>query len=153
MSNVADSDVLLGSVPFFLSFLSANGSTARPFGTTLQAVNLSGLHRVTRVPFFSSDIVSASIPSSLAPFASLRSVARPSCFRKPIATGIPYLVAIYPFSSSHGCWLRHRVVYLAMRHFASLLRGVGESITSFSFVSNSRIFDPLSNSGCFVDIL
>ena len=64
----------------FLSCLSANGPTARPFGATLQAVNLSGLHSLTRVPFSSSDIVSASIPSSLAPFASLRSVAAPFVF-------------------------------------------------------------------------
>ena len=77
MSNVADSDVLLGSVSLFLCYLPANAPTARPFGTTFQAVNSSGLHSVTRVPFFSSDLVSASIPSSLAPFASLRSVAAP----------------------------------------------------------------------------
>ena len=80
MSNVADPDVLLGSIPCFLSYLSGNGPTASPFGTTLQAVNLSGLNSVTRVPFFSSDIVSASTPSSLAPFASLRSVAAPFVF-------------------------------------------------------------------------
>ena len=80
MSNVADSDVLLGSVSSFLSHLPANGPTARPFGTTLQVVNSSGLHSVTRVFFFSSDLVSASIPSSLAPFASLHSVATPFVF-------------------------------------------------------------------------
>ena len=80
MSKVSDSDVLLGRVPYFLPCLSANGPTARTFGTTIQAVNLSGLHSVTRVPFFSSGIVSASIPSSLAPFAYLRSVAAPSVF-------------------------------------------------------------------------
>ena len=80
MSNVADSDVLSGSVSWFLYYLPANGPTARPFGTTLQAVNLSGVHSVTRVPFFSSDLVSASLPSSLAPFASLRSVAAPFVF-------------------------------------------------------------------------
>ena len=68
MSNVADFDVLLGSVPCFLSCLSANDPTARPFGTMLQALDFSGLHSVTRVPFFSPDIGSASIPSSLAPF-------------------------------------------------------------------------------------
>ena len=67
MSDVADSDVRLGSVPRFLSCLPANGPTTRLFGTTLQAVNSSDLHSVTRVPFFSSDLVSASIPSSLAP--------------------------------------------------------------------------------------
>ena len=80
MSNAADSDVLLGSVSWFLYYLPAKGPTARPFGTKLQAVNFSGLHSVTRVPFFSSDLVPASIPSSLAPFASLRSVATPFVF-------------------------------------------------------------------------
>ena len=80
MSNVADSDALLGNVSLFLFYLPANGLTARPFGTTLQAVNSSGLHSVTRVPFFYSDLVSASISSSLAPFASLRSVAAPFVF-------------------------------------------------------------------------
>ena len=58
ISNVADSDVLLGSVSSFLPYRPANGPTTRPFGTTLQAVNSSGLHSVTRVPFFSSDLVS-----------------------------------------------------------------------------------------------
>ena len=74
MSNVPDSDVLLGSASRFLSFLPANRPSARPFGTALQAVNLSGLHSVTRVPFFSSDFVSASIPSSLDPFATQATV-------------------------------------------------------------------------------
>ena len=43
MSSVADSDVLLCSVFLFLSYLPANGPTTRPFGTTLRAVNSSGL--------------------------------------------------------------------------------------------------------------
>ena len=55
----------LRSVPCFLSCLSRNGPTARPFGTTLLAVNLSGLHSVPRVPFFPSDIVSVSIPNDV----------------------------------------------------------------------------------------
>ena len=70
MPSVADSDDLLGSLPCSLPCLSANGLTARPYGNTIQALYFTALHSVTHVPFFSSDIVSASIPSSLAPFAS-----------------------------------------------------------------------------------
>ena len=84
MSNVVDSDNILGSVPRFLSCLSANSPTARPYGPALQALNLSGLHSVTRVPFFPSDIVSTCFHSH--PCAQWP---RPSCFRSPIATGIP----------------------------------------------------------------
>ena len=54
-------DIRIGSVPYFLCCLSANGPTARPFGPALRALILSGLHSVTRVPFSPSDIVSASI--------------------------------------------------------------------------------------------
>ena len=82
MPNVADPDVIPGSFSCFLSCLSANGPTARPFGTTLQALDLSGLHSVTRVS-------SASTPSSCLPFHPSDQWPRPSCFRRPIATGIP----------------------------------------------------------------
>ena len=71
MFNVADSDVLSGSVPCFFSCLSANTPTARPFSLALQALNLPGLHNVTRIYFFLSDIVSASV----LPLVSLRTLA------------------------------------------------------------------------------
>ena len=80
MSNVADSDVPLFRQCSLLPCLSANGPTARIVGIMLQAVNLPDLHNVTRVPFFSSGFVSASIPSSLAPFASYRSGVASSVF-------------------------------------------------------------------------
>ena len=60
---------------FSITFRQKDRPPARPFGTTLQAVNSSGLHSVTRIPFFSSDLVSTSIPYFLSPFAFLRSVA------------------------------------------------------------------------------
>ena len=77
MSNVADPDIFLGSVPGFLSCLSANGATARPFGPALPALFLLGLHSVTRVPFFTSEIVSTSelYTFLLSPFPSLHSAA------------------------------------------------------------------------------
>ena len=40
----------------------ANGPIDRSFGSALQALTLSGLHSVTRVPLVPSDFVSASIP-------------------------------------------------------------------------------------------
>ena len=57
---------------------------------------------------------------------------RSSCFRRPIATGI-HTVGTYPFSSSHGCELRHRVVYLAMRYFSLIITRCG-GICSLGFV-------------------
>ena len=89
MSNIADSDVLLGSVPCFLSRLPANGPTARPLGTTLQVLDLSSLHSITRVPFLYFHVVSASIPSSSRSSHPSAQRSRLSCFRRPIATGIP----------------------------------------------------------------
>ena len=78
VSNVADSDRL----SWFLSYPPAVIPTVCLFGTTRQAVNSSSLHSVKRVPFFSSDLVSASIPFFFAPFASSRSVAAPFVFSK-----------------------------------------------------------------------
>ena len=147
MPNVADIDVLLGSVPCFLSCLSANGPTARPFGTMLQALDFSGLHSVKHVflSFLLTLVPRLYLPLWLPSHPSAQRL-RPSCFRWPIATR-------YPFSSCHGCELHHRVVYLAMRHFSLIIMRCG-GIYSLIFVFlNSRIFDPLSNSGCFVDIL
>ena len=86
--NVADHDIILGSVPCFLSCLPAHGPTARPFGTTLQALDLSDLHSVTRVPFFPSDVASTSISPSCLPLHPCTQRPRPSCFPRPIATGI-----------------------------------------------------------------
>ena len=124
MSNVADSDVLLGSVSWFPYYLPANGPTDRPFGTTPQAVNSSGLHSVKIVPFFSSDLVSASIPPTWATCASLRTVTAPFVFSK--ADCYWYTVGTYPFSSSHGCELHHRVAYLAMKYSSLITTRYGE---------------------------
>ena len=53
----------------------------------------------------------------------------------------------YPFSSSYD-YISCNEAFKPHNHE---LRG--EFIASLSFVSNSRIFDPLSNSGYFVGIL
>ena len=143
MSNVVDSGVLLGSVPCFLPCLSAKTPTARPFGPALQALNFPGLHSVTRVPFFPSVIVSASISYCWLPSHPCAQWPRPSYFRRPIDHRyVPDPRALTVVSSMIGV-------------LAPSSRGVGESIASLSFVSNSRTFDPVSNVFCMflLDIL
>ena len=103
MSNVADPDILLGSVPRFLCCLSANGPTDRPVGTALQILNFLGLHGVTRPPFFPSDAISASIPFSRFPSHPCAQWPRPSCFRWSIATRV-YPVGTFPFVELSRCW-------------------------------------------------
>ena len=89
MSNVADSDVHFGSVPYFLPCLSVNDPTARPFGTTIQAVYLSGLHSVTRVPFFVLTLFPRLYLLLWLPSHLCAQWPRPLCFRRPVATSIP----------------------------------------------------------------
>ena len=93
VSNVADPDALLGSFPCILSRLPANGPTARPFDTTLQALHISGLPRVTRVPF-----------SLLTLFPRLclpRGLPSHPSAKRPRSSCYWYTVGTYPFPSSH----------------------------------------------------
>ena len=87
-SNFADPGVLLGSVPCLLSCPSANDPTSRPFGPASQALNMSGLHSVSRVPFFPPDVDSAFIYFCCFPSHPCARWPRSSCFRRPKATGI-----------------------------------------------------------------
>ena len=134
-SNVADLDIILGIVPSFLSCLSANGPTARPVGPVLQALNLSGLHSATRVPFFPSDNCFRGYTNLS--LVSLRILALSGlALRVSWADCYQYTVGTSPFSSSHGCELHHqRVVSPAMRRLSPIFTRCGGicSIISLCF--------------------
>ena len=130
------------SLPRFRS-LAANLPRFRflSVGATLQALTLSDLRGVIRVPVFPSDFVSESIPSSCFLSHPCAQRPRPSCHRRPICYW--YSVGAYPFSSSHGFELHHRVVHLAMRHFSLTITrcgGICSLISLFRIAASSTLF-------------